>query len=38
MKTVCPQSRFYQASSSEMFGDNPNYPFNEESQFMPAST
>jgi GDPmannose 4,6-dehydratase len=37
MKTVCPQARFYQASSSEMFGDNPNYPFNEESQFMPAS-
>jgi len=37
MKTVCPNARFYQASSSEMFGDNPNYPFNEESQFMPAS-
>jgi len=37
IKTVCPQTRFYQASSSEMFGDNPNYPFNEESRFMPAS-
>ena len=37
MKTVCPKARFYQASSSEMFGDNPNYPFNEESKFMPAS-
>jgi len=29
--------RFYQASSSEMFGDNPNTPFNEDSQLMPAS-
>lgn len=37
MKTICPNARFYQASSSEMFGDNPNYPFNEESQFIPAS-
>jgi len=37
MKTVCPQAKFYQASSSEMFGDNPNIPFNEESKFMPAS-
>ena len=37
MKTVCPNARFYQASSSEMFGDNPNYPFNEDSKFMPAS-
>ena len=37
MKTVCPGAKFYQASSSEMFGDNPNYPFNEESKLMPAS-
>jgi len=29
--------KFYQASSSEMFGDNPNAPFNEESILMPAS-
>jgi len=29
--------RFYQASSSEMFGDNPNVPFNEDSHLMPAS-
>jgi len=36
-KKVCPEARFYQASSSEMFGDNPNYPFNEESTLMPAS-
>ena len=37
MKTVCPKSRFYQASSSEMFGDNPHHPFDEKSRFMPAS-
>ncbi len=37
LKTVCPNAHFYQASSSEMFGDNPNYPFNEESRLMPAS-
>jgi len=36
-KKVCPEARFYQASSSEMFGDNPNYPFNEKSTLMPAS-
>ncbi len=37
MRHVVPKARFYQASSSEMFGDNPNIPFNEESQLMPAS-
>ena len=37
VKKVCPDSRFYQASSSEMFGDNPEYPFDEESILMPAS-
>ncbi|HCT55446.1 MAG TPA: GDP-mannose 4,6-dehydratase [Balneola sp.] len=36
-KELVPDSKFYQASSSEMFGDNPNYPFNEESKLMPAS-
>jgi len=29
--------KFYQASSSEMFGNNPDYPFNEESRLMPSS-
>jgi GDPmannose 4,6-dehydratase len=29
--------RFYQASSSEMFGDNPEYPQDENTQLMPAS-
>jgi len=37
IKEVSPKTRFYQASSSEMFGDNTNYPFNEESVFQPAS-
>ena len=37
VRNLCPSAKFYQASSSEMFGDNPNYPFNEESRFMPAS-
>ena len=34
---LLPESKFYQASSSEMFGDNPTNPQNEETQFMPAS-
>ena len=33
----CPNAKFYQASSSEMFGDNPENPQNEETTFMPAS-
>lgn len=37
IKQVRPECRFYQASSSEMFGDNPNPPFNEDSTLMPAS-
>jgi len=40
VRTIDPtgnQIKIYQASSSEMFGDNPNYPFNEKSRFMPAS-
>jgi GDPmannose 4,6-dehydratase len=36
-KLVCPDARFYQASSSEMYGDNPFVPFNEESSMTPAS-
>ncbi len=36
-KEVCPSARFYQASSSEMFGDNPTVPQNENTRFMPAS-
>jgi GDPmannose 4,6-dehydratase len=37
VRNVCPNAKVYQASSSEMFGDNPDYPFNEESRLMPAS-
>lgn len=37
IKELSPETRFYQASSSEMYGDNPEFPFNEESRLMPAS-
>jgi len=37
IRTFSPKTRFYQASSSEMFGDNPNYPYNENSYFSPRS-
>tara|TARA_R110000824_G_scaffold109740_4_gene257562 strand:+ start:5347 stop:6339 length:993 start_codon:yes stop_codon:yes gene_type:complete len=37
IRNTDPTIRLYQASSSEMYGDNPNYPFNEDSKFMPAS-
>ena len=37
VRTVDPTVKFYQASSSEMYGDNPNIPFNEDSRFQPAS-
>jgi GDPmannose 4,6-dehydratase len=37
IRELVPDAKFYQASSSEMYGDNPNYPFNEESALMPAS-
>jgi len=36
-KQLCPEARFYQASSSEMYGDNPLVPFTEESLMTPAS-
>jgi GDPmannose 4,6-dehydratase len=37
IRYTLPSCKFYQASSSEMYGDNPNYPFDEESRMMPAS-
>jgi len=37
VRNVCPKTRVYQASSSEMFGDNPEHPQNEETRLMPAS-
>tara|TARA_R110002072_G_scaffold32307_4_gene98817 strand:+ start:21601 stop:22584 length:984 start_codon:yes stop_codon:yes gene_type:complete len=36
-RQICPNVKFYQASSSEMFGDNPNIPQSESTRFMPAS-
>ena len=37
IKTMQPDCRFYQASSSEMFGDNPEHPQSELTSLMPAS-
>ena len=36
-KTLVPDARFYQASSSEMFGDNPQVPQDESTALAPAS-
>jgi len=37
VRQLCPEARFYQAGSSEMFGMNPDVPTNETSAFHPAS-
>jgi GDPmannose 4,6-dehydratase len=37
MREVCPEARFYQASSSEMFGKVQAVPQNEETPFYPRS-
>ncbi len=37
IRNMCPKAKFYQASSSEMFGDNPKYPQDEKTRLMPAS-
>tara|TARA_R110002110_G_scaffold8912_4_gene44437 strand:+ start:849 stop:1847 length:999 start_codon:yes stop_codon:yes gene_type:complete len=37
VRNICPHVKFYQASSSEMFGDNPEHPQNELTRLMPAS-
>lgn len=36
-RNTCPKARFYQASSSEMFGDNPEHPQRETTRLTPAS-
>ena len=36
-RNICPDAKFYQASSSEMFGDNPENPQSETTRLMPAS-
>tara|TARA_R100000008_G_C3565417_1_gene158848 strand:+ start:242 stop:1234 length:993 start_codon:yes stop_codon:yes gene_type:complete len=37
VRNVCPWAKFYQASSSEMYGDNPAHPQDEDTRLMPAS-
>jgi GDPmannose 4,6-dehydratase len=37
IKTLKPNTKFYQASTSEMFGDNTNAPQNEETVLSPVS-
>jgi len=37
IRNFSPKTKFYQASSSELYGDNPYTPYNEESKFMPRS-
>ncbi len=37
MRSVCPEARFYQASSSEMFGQVRESPQNEDTPFYPRS-
>jgi GDPmannose 4,6-dehydratase len=37
MRSVCPEARFYQASSSEMFGKVREVPQNEQTPFYPRS-
>ena len=37
LKELRPNCKFYQASSSEMFGDNPSVPQTEKTSFQPAS-
>ena len=37
VRNICPWAKFYQASSSEMFGDNPAVPQSETTRLKPAS-
>jgi GDPmannose 4,6-dehydratase len=37
IRTMQRDCKFYQASSSEMYGDNPEHPQHEETRLMPAS-
>lgn len=37
LRDLAPRARFYQAGSSEMFGDNPNVPTDETDEFHPCS-
>jgi GDPmannose 4,6-dehydratase len=37
IRNTCPNAKYYQASSSEMFGDNPENPQSEKTALTPAS-
>lgn len=37
VRNICPTAKVYQASSSEMFGDNPEAPQSESTSLQPAS-
>ena len=37
IRNISPWTKFYQASSSEMFGDNPEVPQSEDTKLQPAS-
>jgi len=37
IKIYSPKTKLYQASTSELYGDNPNYPYDENSYFSPMS-
>lgn len=37
MRKVCPESRFYHASTSELYGDNPYESQDEDTPFVPSS-
>lgn len=37
VRNTCPNAKYYQASSSEMFGDNPENPQSEKTALTPAS-
>jgi len=37
LRHISPHTKFYQASSSEMYGDNPKFPQDENTRLMPAS-
>jgi len=37
IRNICPNAKFYQASTSEMYGDNSNAPQNENTPFSPVS-
>lgn len=37
IRTISPKTKFYQASTSEMFGDNTNAPQNEQTTLSPVS-